>query len=314
MKKNLTPEEFENKEQIRKMKRKQFENSFIKASAFFLAVALTYCSVFIAYKNKAVQQVAYVNSGNYDSNLPNDNSKNKKPYATPNENDDNNNNNNNTDNPNENIDNDTKNEIAEAVKLYNDSVNRVKKEAKTLTRNYKHMQSLDEYLELPSAIQSLGKTAMNTFVKGTDEAESWTSKEDMNLVFPVGGTDYSSHLTEDMVKSAVVKDNGDTYLVEITLHDDKITSPEKGKGYAGVFNTVTAATFSDINIPTVTFEKVDVNGINGSVKCKIDKKSGRVTEITFCNTDVLHLSVKVLISNMDVQFALAVEETYTVEY
>lgn len=311
MKKNLTPEEFENKEQIRKMKRKQFENSFIKASAFFLAVALTYCSVFIAYKNKAAQQVAYVNNGNSDSNLPNGNSNNgNNPNAKPNGNADNNN----TDNPNANLDDDTKNEIAEAVKLYNDSVNRVKKEAKTLTRNYKHMQSLDEYLELPSAIQSLGKTAMNTFVKGTDEAESWTSKEDMNLVFPVGGTDYSSHLTEDMVKRAVTKDNGDTYSVEITLHDDKITSPEKGKGYAGVFNTVTAATFSDINIPTVTFEKVDVNGINGSVKCKIDKKSGRVTEITFCNTDVLHLSVKVLISNMDVQFALAVEENYSVEY
>lgn len=311
MKKNLTPEEFENKEQIRKMKRKQFENSFIKASAFFLAVALTYCSVFIAYKNKAAQQVAYVNNGNSDSNLPNGNSNNGN---NPNAKHNGNANNNNTDNPNANLDDDTKNEIAEAVKLYNDSVNRVKKEAKTLTRNYKHMQSLDEYLELPSAIQSLGKTAMNTFVKGTDEAESWTSKEDMNLVFPVGGTDYSSHLTEDMVKSAVAKDNGDTYSVEIALHDDKITSPEKGKGYAGVFNTVTAATFSDINIPTVTFEKVDVNGINGSIKCKIDKKSGRVTEITFCNTDVLHLSVKVLISNMDVQFALAVEENYSVEY
>lgn len=322
MKKNLTPEEMADREQIREMKRKNFENTFLKASAFIMAVALAYSSVFIAYKNKAVK-AAPVNNGNYNSSVQNNNNGNGN-----NNNSDNNSgednkspnvnnadNSNNTDKPNSsNTGDGVKKEIEETVKLYNESVNRVKKEAKTLTRNYKHMQSLDEYLELPSAIQSLGKTAMNTFVKGTDEAESWTSKEDMNLVFPVGGTDYSSHLTADMVKSATAKDNGDSYAVEIILLDDAITSPEKGKGYAGVFNTVTASTFSDINIPTVKFEKVDVNGINGSIKCTIDKKSGRVTEITFCNTDILYLGVKVAFSNMNVKFALAVEENYTVQY
>lgn len=322
MKKSLTPEEMTDREQIREMKRKYFENTFLKTSAIIIAVVLAYSSVCIAYKNKATQAAA-VNNSNYNSSVQNNNNNNNN-----NDNNSNNNsnsnfckdnqspngNNANTNTPNSNKDDAVKSEIAETVKLYNDSVNRVKREAKTLTRNYKHMQSLDEYLELPSAIQSLGKTAMNTFVKGTDEAESWTSKEDMNLVFPVGGTDYSSHLTADMVKSAKATDNGDSYAVEIILFDDTVTSPEKGTGYAGVFNTVTASTFSDINIPTVKFEKVDVNGINGSIKCTIDKNSGRVTEITFCNTDILYLGVKVAFSNMNVKFALAVEENYTVQY
>ena len=202
----------------------------------------------------------------------------------------------------------------EIVKLYNDSVNRVKKEAKSVTRNYKKLSSLDEYLELPSAIESIGRAAMEQFVKGTDEPETWTSKEDINAVFPVGGTDYSSHLTPDMVKKAAVADKGTYYKVVIQLYDDKITSPAKGKGYAGVFNTVTASTFEDINIPAVTFTSVKVNGINGSIVCSIDKSTGRVTDITFRNTDVLDLAVKVAFGNMNAKFALAVEENFTIKY
>lgn len=202
----------------------------------------------------------------------------------------------------------------EIVKLYNDSVNRVKGEASSITRNYRHMESLSEYLELPSAIQSIGSAAMDQFVKGTDEPQSWSSPDDIKTIFPVSGEDYSSHLTADMVKNASCTEDNGAYKVSIELQNDAITSPQKGEGYAGVFNTVTASTFSEINIPTVTFQTVDVNGINGAIECTIDKNSGRVTEITFKNTDVLHLGVKVAISNMNVQFALAVEENYTIAY
>lgn len=202
----------------------------------------------------------------------------------------------------------------EIVKLYNDSVNRVKGEASSITRNYRHMESLPEYLELPSAIQSIGSAAMDQFVKGTDEPQSWSSPDDIKTIFPVSGEDYSSHLTADMVKNASCTEDNEAYKVLIELQNDAITSPQKGEGYAGVFNTVTASTFSEINIPTVTFQTVDVNGINGAIECTIDKNSGRVTEITFKNTDVLHLGVKVAISNMNVQFALAVEENYTIAY
>ncbi len=202
----------------------------------------------------------------------------------------------------------------EIVKLYNDSVNRVKGEASSITRNYRHMESLPEYLELPSAIQSIGSAAMDQFVKGTDEPQSWSSTDEIKTIFPVSGEDYSSHLTADMVKNASCTEDNGAYKVSIELQNDAITSPQKGEGYAGVFNTVTASTFSEINIPTVTFQTVDVNGINGAIECTIDKNSGRVTEITFKNTDVLHLGVKVAISNMNIQFALAVEENYTIAY
>ena len=162
------------------------------------------------------------------------------------------------------------------VELYNSSVNRVKPEATTIVRNYQKLESLPEYLELPSAVQGIGSAAIKQFVKGSDEPQTWTTKEDFELGFPVGGTDYSSHMTPDMVESATCTDNGSAYQLEIKLYDDKITSPAKGTGYAGVFNTVTADSISSVSIPGVTFNSVDVNGINGSISCTIDKASNEV--------------------------------------
>ncbi|MGN0469032.1 MAG: hypothetical protein ACI4GY_09935 [Acutalibacteraceae bacterium] len=199
------------------------------------------------------------------------------------------------------------------VELYNSSVNRVKPEATTIVRNYQKLESLPEYLELPSAVQGIGSAAIKQFVKGSDEPQTWTTKEDFELGFPVGGTDYSSHMTPDMVESATCTDNGSTYQLEIKLYDDKITSPEKGAGYAGVFNTVTADSITSVSIPGVTFNSVDVNGINGSISCTIDKTSKHVTEITFRNADILSIDAKVIVS-VQAKMALANELNFTISY
>lgn len=308
-----------NKTQV-KTKAEIFGNVFVKALAYLLAFLLTFSVVKLAHFNSSspaaavgTQSGSAVNGQSTPQQGNNTQQSNNNASASPNGD---------TNAPaaggSESKNADTEEQASkgteEIVKFYNDSVNRVKGEASSITRNYRHMESLPEYLELPSAIQSIGSAAMDQFVKGTDEQQSWNSPDDIKTIFPVSGEDYSSHLTADMVKNAsCTKDNG-AYKVSIELQNDAITSPQKGEGYAGVFNTVTASTFSEINIPTVTFQTVDVNGINGAIECTIDKNSGRVTEIIFKNTDVLHLGVKVAISNMNVQFALAVEENYTIAY
>lgn len=308
-----------NKTQV-KTKAEIFGNVFVKSLAYLLAFLLTFSVVKLAHSNSSSQAAAV---GTQSGSAVNGQS---TPQQGNNTQQSNNNSsassNGNTNAPaaggSESKNVGTKEQASkgteEIVKLYNDSVNRVKVEASSITRNYKHMESLPEYLELPSAIQSIGSAAMDQFVKGTDEPQSWSSPDDIKTIFPVSGEDYSSHLTADMVKNASCTEDNGAYKVSIELQNDAIASPQKGEGYAGVFNTVTASTFSEINIPTVTFQTVDVNGINGAIECTIDKNSGRVTEITFKNTDVLHLGVKVAISNMNVQFALAVEENYTIAY
>ena len=204
--------------------------------------------------------------------------------------------------------------IEEIVEYYNTAVNKVKPTAKTITRTYHHVNIPTNTLELPSAIQGLGETAIKQFVKDDNEPQYWTTKEDFNLGFPVGGKNYSSKMTPDMVKSATCKDNGDTYTITIILKNDSITSPKKGQGYAGVFNTVAASTFDDINIPTVTFEKVNIKGINGIITCTVDKETQRVTNITFANTDILDLGVKVAFSHLNAKMNLVCEDNYRITY
>ena len=203
---------------------------------------------------------------------------------------------------------------AEIVEIYNSAANKIKATAKSITRNYSKMKSLPEYLQLPSAIDSLGKWAIEKFVKGSDEPAYFTTKDDIVAYFPVSGENYTSHLTADMVKNAAIKDNGKTYDITIVLHNDKLTSPKKGTVYAGVFNTVSASTFEDINIPGTTFESVKINGINGKINCTVDKATRNITKIIFANTDVLNLGVKVAGSNLDVKFALECENSYSVNY
>ena len=176
------------------------------------------------------------------------------------------------------------------------------------------MQSLPEYLQLPSAINSLGKWAIEKFVKGSDEPATFTSKDEIMAYFPISGESYTSHLTSDMVKSTSFKDTGKTYEITFVLYNDKLTSPKKGTGYAGVFNTVSASTFEEINVPGTKFESVKNNGINGKIQCTIDKATGHVTKAIYTNTDVLNLGVKVAGSNLNVKFALACENSYTIKY
>lgn len=202
----------------------------------------------------------------------------------------------------------------EIVSLYNKAVNKVKPEASQITRNYNHVSIPEDSIELPSAIQGIAKTAIGTFVKPDDNVQEWTTADDFKLGFPVGGEDYSSHLTADMVESATCTDNGNTYQIEIILKDDAITSPKKGEGYAGVFNTTTASTFEDISVPGVTFNDVKINGIDGSIKCTVDKASERVTAITFSNTDVMYLNVKVAFSTLEAKMNLVQESDFVIKY
>lgn len=204
--------------------------------------------------------------------------------------------------------------VEEIVAYYNTAVNKVKPTAKSITRTYHHVKIPENSIELPSAIQGLGETAIKQFVKDDNEPQHWTTKDDFILGFPVGGENYSSKMTPDMVKSATCKDNGKTYTITIVLKNDSITSPKKGQGYAGVFNTVAASTFDDINIPTVTFEKVNINGINGKITCTVDKETQRVNDITFSNTDILDLGVKVAFSNLNAKMNLVCEDNYKITY
>ena len=84
---------------------------------------------------------------------------------------------------------------AEIIAYFNAGANRVKYQAKSVTRNYTETKNDADKTELPKAIDAIGKSAMKTFMKRDDKAIVLTSKEDIRNVFPVGGKDWVSKLT-----------------------------------------------------------------------------------------------------------------------
>ncbi len=84
---------------------------------------------------------------------------------------------------------------AEIIAYFNTGANRVKYQAKSVTRNYTETKNNADKTELPKAIDAIGKSAMKTFMKRDDKAIVLTSKEDIKAVFPAGGKDWVSKLT-----------------------------------------------------------------------------------------------------------------------
>lgn len=97
---------------------------------------------------------------------------------------------------------------AEIIAYFNTGANRVKYQAKSVTRNYTETKNDADKTKLPKAIDAIGKSAMKTFMKRDDKTIALTSKEDIRNVFPVGGKDWVSKLTVSDVKSAKIEDKG----------------------------------------------------------------------------------------------------------
>ncbi len=65
---------------------------------------------------------------------------------------------------------------AEIIAYFNTGANRVKYQAKSVTRNYTETKNDADKTELPKAIDAIGKSAMKTFMKRDDKAIVLTSK------------------------------------------------------------------------------------------------------------------------------------------
>lgn len=61
---------------------------------------------------------------------------------------------------------------AEIIAYFNAGANRVKYQAKSVTRNYTETKNDADKTELPKAIDAIGKSAMKTFMKRDDQGDS----------------------------------------------------------------------------------------------------------------------------------------------
>ncbi len=198
---------------------------------------------------------------------------------------------------------------AEIIALFNESANKVKTDATKVVKNYEYRTHLEEYLEMPKALESMAGSLMSTVFKDDLEPIEYATREEIVANYQVPGVDWVSQLTEAEVAEATCTDNGSVYEVMLKLHPTK--DPEPGVGVAKAFDTITPAEIKESApsmLQTFTTEYFDC-----VVKCKIDKATGHTTWANYKSPLIMDVTVKMGIT-MDARMGLCFEKDYTITY
>ncbi len=174
----------------------------------------------------------------------------------------------------------------EIVNYFNDSVNKIKTDAKSVTRNYSKIK-LAGSMTLPSSINGILKIlgGADEFVGGQLEKNSNLTPEtytgaQIKAKYPVEGESYASKLTAADVQSATCTENDGKYTITITtVADAKSANVAHGQGHAPkAFNVPLPATINE-NIPGIATGIVGTAAMNypsSTIKLVVDAETGNV--------------------------------------
>ena len=189
---------------------------------------------------------------------------------------------------------------AEIIAYFNAGANRVKYQAKSVTRNYTE-----------TAIDAIGKSAMKTFMKRDDKAIVLTSKEDIRNVFPVGGKDWVSKLTVSDVKGAKVEDKGGEYQITLTFGTE--VNPSGEKGYAAAFGVLTADVVN-FDYPGLSLTDQKFTYYNGTIVARFSKPTGNLVYAHYDYPVIIELTAHLLGSNTRVKVGMTTINDFTIKY
>lgn len=196
---------------------------------------------------------------------------------------------------------------AEIIALFNESANKVKTNAKKVTRNYEDLTHNEENTVVPSALESIGKPLITKFLK-KDETPVVSEGADIAGGFPVKGETWSSKATEADVAEATCTDDGTNY--NITLKFKECTDPAVGSGCGATFDIMK---MEDIKNAASVVQDASTRYYDAVVTCKIDKATGNMIWANYKLPMVLSVTAKVLVS-IDAAVGMTFEHDYTIEY
>ena len=181
---------------------------------------------------------------------------------------------------------------AEIIAYFNAGANRVKYQAKSVTRNYTETKNNADKTELPKAIVL-------------------TSKEDIRNVFPVGGKDWVSKLTVSDVKSAKVEDKGGEYQITLTFGTE--VNPSGEKGYAAAFGVLTADVVN-FDYPGLSLTDQKFTYYNGTIVARFSKATGNLVYAHYDYPVIIELTAHLLGSNTRVKVGMTTINDFSVKY
>lgn len=196
---------------------------------------------------------------------------------------------------------------AEILKLYNTSANKIKTGAKSVTRNWEDLQHNEEKLVVPSALQSIGKGLINTFLKKDETPVTWTGKEEICANYPVKGTTYVSNATEADIAEATCTDDGTYYNIKLKFKDCKDPTTN------GVGSAFTIMKGEEIKAAASVVQDFSVQYYNATIEAKIEKSTGNMVHTLYTLPSVLSVTAKVLVT-LDAQVGMTFIDDYSIDY
>ncbi|MBR3835226.1 MAG: hypothetical protein IKJ69_00355 [Clostridia bacterium] len=198
--------------------------------------------------------------------------------------------------------------VDEIVKLFNESANKIKTDAKKVVKNYEKRIVNEDKLELPAGLEGTAKSMISTFMSDDTEPIVYSTKEDIRNEYIVPEQDYVSKLQPSTVLNATCTDKGSTYEIYFKLKDEK--NPRAGSGVAAACDVIEPHEVSE----KVSFiKRFDATYYNCEIKATIDKATGRMTHTLYSTPVVLDITVN-LFGTHDAKAGFTFVKDYTITY
>ncbi len=194
------------------------------------------------------------------------------------------------------------------VELFNESANKIKASASSVTKNFEKRIVNKDRLVVPAGLQSTADSMISSFMKDDTEPIVYTGKDAIKENFIVPGQSYVSKLDPSHVSKATCTDNGDTYKIYLKLKSQ--TSPTAGSGIGAVCDVIEAGEVAE-KAPFV--EKFTTEYYNCEITATVDKETGRVTHIVYSTPLTLNITVN-MFGTHDLVIGFTFIKDYDVKY
>ncbi len=197
---------------------------------------------------------------------------------------------------------------AEIVELFNKSANKIKTDAKKVTKNFEKRVVNEDKLELPAGLEKTAKNMIKTFMSDDTEPIVYSTKEEIRNEYIVPEQDYVSKLQPSTVQQATCNDTGKTYEIYLKLKEEK--NPHAGSGVAAACDVIEP---HEVSQKVSFIKRFDAIYYNCEIKATIDKATGRMIHTVYSTPVVLDITVN-LFGTHDAKAGFTFIKDYTITY
>ena len=206
---------------------------------------------------------------------------------------------------------------SEILALFNDSINRVKPESKTVVNNYTlNTQTSDAEIsnKMLQGIANKLISANMGYDKKKDHV-TYSTPDEIRNNFPVRGESWSSHLTASDVTKATCTEEDNVYTVTLYLEPDTTPNISADQGHAGkAFSVITKESIVDgagsLGMSVIDGDTIKLTFKDCRITAKIDKETGHVLGANYYIDWTLALTA----IGIDVSVSFGAEDDYSIQW